>query len=66
MLLLQGCGNGQITGKLDFSERMIKFHCGNIYRKVAVQNRLELFVKLKRRGKTLVGVQAVKDLNPVS
>ncbi len=41
-LVLQGCSNSEISGKLYVSESTVKFHIGNILKKTACINRSEL------------------------
>ncbi|MBE0447493.1 MAG: response regulator transcription factor [Actinobacteria bacterium] len=51
-LLLQHLSNKEIAFELSLSERTIKFHCHNIYRKIGVCNRMEL-IKLLHDRKVL-------------
>ncbi len=46
-LLLEGKSNKEISEALDVSERTVKAHLGNAYRKLGVTNRLELVTRLK-------------------
>lgn len=45
-LLQQGHSNKNIAKQLFISERTVKFHCGNIYQKFNVPNRMALLLKL--------------------
>lgn len=45
-LLLQGKSNKQIALSLDISERTVEFHLKNIYKKLQVNSRVELILKL--------------------
>ncbi len=46
-LLLKGKSNREISEALDVTERTVKAHLGNVYRKLGVTNRLELVTRLK-------------------
>jgi DNA-binding NarL/FixJ family response regulator len=41
-LLLKGMANKDIAEQLYVSERTVKFHCSNLYKKLKIQNRFEL------------------------
>jgi LuxR family transcriptional regulator of csgAB operon len=45
--LLDGKSNKELAETLFVSEKTIESHLANIYRKVGVKNRLELFSRLK-------------------
>lgn len=45
-LLLKGIPNKAIAEQLYVSERTVKFHCTNVYKKLNIKNRYELIVKL--------------------
>ncbi|GFD90711.1 hypothetical protein KUL152_29370 [Tenacibaculum sp. KUL152] len=39
-LMHKGCNNRSIAKELNITERTVKFHIGNIYKKYRVQNRI--------------------------
>lgn len=47
--LLDGLPLKIISKKLDISERTVKFHCNNIYKKINVKNRVELISTQQKR-----------------
>lgn len=47
--LLQGKSNKLIADQLYLSERTIKFHCSNIYRKLNIENRVSLISKISEK-----------------
>ena len=42
ILLMQGISNKKIAEHLFVSERTVKFHCTNLYKKLKIENRYEL------------------------
>lgn len=44
-LLIFGCQSKQIASKLNISNRTVKFHSSNIYKKLNTRNKIELIVK---------------------
>lgn len=48
-LLLEGIPNKDIAEQLHVSERTVKFHCGNIYKKLNIENRYELIKILSQK-----------------
>lgn len=48
--LVCGLSNKQIAGNLFISERTVKFHCSNIYRKLRINSKLELLSRSKELG----------------
>lgn len=39
--------NKQIAQTLNITERTVKFHCNNLYKKLKVKNRLEFIIKIR-------------------
>lgn len=46
--IMEGLSNKLIAGDLYISERTVKFHCANIYRKLDIRNRHALVAKCYR------------------
>lgn len=46
--ILEGLPNKSIANQLFISERTVKFHCANIYRKLAIPNRASLMASYFR------------------
>ncbi len=42
--VLQGLPNKSIANQLFISEQTVKFHCGNIYKKLGIPDRVSLLV----------------------
>lgn len=49
-LLSEGLANSEVAARLHLSENTVKFHAGNIYRKLGVRNRLEAARSAAARG----------------
>jgi LuxR family maltose regulon positive regulatory protein len=49
-LLAEGLSNNQIAGRLYLTVRTVKFHTGNIYRKLGVKRRTEAIVQARSMG----------------
>jgi len=47
--VLEGSTNKIIASELFISERTVKFHCSNIYRKKEVPNRATLILKMHKK-----------------
>ena len=47
LALLEGKSNKELAQALFVSEKTIETHLGNIYKKIGVKNRLELFSRLQ-------------------
>ncbi|XOV80819.1 MAG: response regulator transcription factor [Aestuariibacter sp.] len=47
--LMQGKSNKSIADQLYLSERTIKFHCSNIYKKLNIDNRTNLIIKMAEK-----------------
>jgi DNA-binding NarL/FixJ family response regulator len=47
--ILEGSPNKIIASELFISERTVKFHCSNIYRKLQIDNRATLIVKMYKK-----------------
>lgn len=47
--LMQGKSNKSIADQLYLSERTIKFHCSNIYKKLNIDNRTNLILKMTEK-----------------
>lgn len=47
--LMEGKTNKHIAEQLFLSERTIKFHCGNIYKKLKIKNRTSLLIKFSEK-----------------
>ncbi|MCC2605061.1 response regulator transcription factor [Planctobacterium marinum] len=56
--VVMGLSNKLIARKLFLTERTIKFHCSNIYRKLRIKNRASLVVFVQQCGYADVGRQA--------
>ncbi|WP_440905888.1 response regulator transcription factor [Catenovulum sp. SX2] len=41
-LIAQGKPNKEVADELFISERTVKFHCANIYKKLQIKNKMEL------------------------
>lgn len=46
--IIEGLPNKTIAAQLFISERTVKFHCANIYRKLAIRNRAALMARYFR------------------
>ncbi|MCU7554515.1 helix-turn-helix transcriptional regulator [Alteromonas sp. ASW11-19] len=46
--IMEGLPNKIIASQLFISERTVKFHCANIYRKLAIRNRSALMARYFR------------------
>ncbi|MDC8832357.1 helix-turn-helix domain-containing protein [Alteromonas gilva] len=46
--IIEGLPNKTIASQLFISERTVKFHCANIYRKLAIRNRAALMARYFR------------------
>lgn len=44
--IIDGEANKKISAQLSITERTVKFHCGNIYKKMNVSNKFELLKKI--------------------
>ena len=53
MLVMQGLSNKTIAGNLSVTEKTIKFHLTNIYKKMEVKSRTQLIVKMFTYAHTL-------------
>ena len=51
--VVMGLSNKLIARKLFLTERTIKFHCSNIYRKLCIKNRASLALFAKQSGLAL-------------
>jgi len=49
-LMARGLSNAEIAEKLLITERTVKFHVGNIYRKLGVRSRMEAILQARREG----------------
>lgn len=49
-LVLKGCSNAEISGKLYVSESTVKFHIGNILKKTGCVNRAQLTLLFETKG----------------
>ena len=47
--ILEGSPNKIIASELFISERTVKFHCSNIYRKLQIDNRATLILKMYKK-----------------
>ena len=54
-LLARGLSNREIGGRLDITERTVKFHLSNIFSKLHVRNRVEASIVARRRWPDLEG-----------
>ena len=48
-LVLEGLQSSAIAERLYISERTVKYHLGNIFKKAGVKNRMELILKMRNR-----------------
>jgi len=52
-LVAAGNSNRRIADRLDISEQTVKNHIQSIFRKLALSNRVELTIRITRRGSHL-------------
>ena len=63
VLVFGGDKNAQVASKLNIAERTVKFHIGNINKKLRVRNRGELMAQLAADAKPLSGLKPVNGVD---